>query len=154
MHVECDVDASVVLLTVNGRWDRQLWTKTTERLHKCLAEHPEALIVDLTDLDDPAGTSAPTWMTAQQNAAAMIPPVQLAVCIPPEQPLADRMQRLGARRYLPVYAKVRQARVAIASRLPLTERLTLTLDPEPEAPSAARTASSRVRVATINPTTP
>ncbi|MGK5679298.1 ATP-binding protein [Actinoplanes sp. URMC 104] len=138
MHLECDVDASVVLLSVRGRWDRDLWKSTTERLHKCLTEHPEALIVDLTGLDDPTGASAPTWMTAQQTAAAMMPPVQLALCIPPEQPLADRMQRLGARRYLPVYARVRQARVAIASRLPLTERVSLTLDPEPEAPSAAR----------------
>ena len=138
VHLECDVDASVVLLTVSGRWDRAMWTLTTERLNKCLAEHPEALIVDLTELDDPTGSSAPTWMAAQQSAAAMAPSVQLALCIPPDLPLADRMQRLGVRHYLPVYARVRQARVAIASRLPLTERLVRTLSPEPESPSLAR----------------
>ncbi|MBL7254770.1 ATP-binding protein [Paractinoplanes lichenicola] len=138
MHLESDVDASVVLLTIRGRWDRTLWKLATERINKCLAEHPEALIVDLSELDDPAAASAPTWMAAQRTAAAMTPPVQLALCIPPELPLADRMQRLGARHYLPVYARVRQARVAIASRLPLTERLMLTLGPEPEAPSLAR----------------
>lgn len=138
MHLESDVDASVVLLTVDGRWDRVLWKLTTDRLHKCLAEHPEALIVDLSDLDDPGAESATTWMAAQQKAAAMNPSVQLALCIPPELPLADRMQRLGARRYLPVYARVRQARVAIAGRLPLTERLAITLRPEPDAPSIAR----------------
>ncbi|MBU2662968.1 ATP-binding protein [Actinoplanes bogorensis] len=138
VHLECDVDASVVLLTVSGRWDRALWQRTTERLTKCLAEHPEALIVDLTGLDDPAGASATTWMTAQRNAAALAPSVQLALCIPPDLPLADRMQRLGARRYLPIYAKVRQARVAIASRLPMTERAVLTLGAGPESPSLAR----------------
>ncbi|GAB2610001.1 ATP-binding protein [Paractinoplanes abujensis] len=138
MHLESDADASVVLLTIRGRWDRRLWHLATERLKKCLAEHPEAVVVDLSELDDPAAASATTWMTAQRTAAAMLPPVQLALCIPPDLPLADRMQRLGARHYLPVYAKVRQARVAIASRLPLTERLVLTLAPEPEAPRLAR----------------
>jgi hypothetical protein len=138
VHLESDVDASLVTLTVDGAWDRALWKQTTERLNKCLAEHPEALIVDLSWLDDPGAVSAPTWMAAQRKAAAMTPPVQLALCIPPDLPLADRMQRLGARHYLPVYARVRQARVAIAGRLPLTERLKATLPPEPDSPSIAR----------------
>lgn len=138
MRLESDAEASLVLLTIAGRWDRTLWALSTERLHTCLAEHPEALIVDLSELDDPTAASAPTWVAAQKAAATMNPPVQLALCIPPDLPLADHMQRLGARYYLPVYAKVRQARVAIASRLPLTERLNLTLGPEPDAPSLAR----------------
>ncbi|MEU8815683.1 ATP-binding protein [Actinoplanes sp. NPDC048796] len=138
VRIESDVDAAVALLTVDGVWDKELWQTASVTLRKCLAEHPEALIVDLTGLDDPSGRSAPAWMTARDMAAKMDPPVQLALCIPPDLPLADRMQRLGAPRFLPVYAKVRQARVAIASRLPLVERLMLTLPPEPEAPSAAR----------------
>ena len=138
MHLESDVDASVVLLTITGRWDRALWKQTTERLHKCLAEHPEALIVDLSDLHDPFSVSAPTWLTAQNAAAAREPAVQLALCIPPDLPLADRIQRLGTRRFLPVYAKVRQARVAISGRLPLTERVALVLPPDPDSPSIAR----------------
>lgn len=48
------------------------------------------------------------------------------------------MQHLGSRQWLPVHAKVRQARVAIAGRLPLTERLSLRLASEPDAPSLAR----------------
>lgn len=138
VHLESDVDASVVLLTVRGRWDRPLWQLVTERLQRCLAEHPEALIVDLSELDDPAAISASTWLAAQRDSAATTPAVQFALCIPPDRPLADRMQRLGARRYLPVYARVRQARVMIAGRLPPTERVVLRLAPEPEAPSAAR----------------
>ena len=138
VHLESDIDASVALFTVGGTWNRRLWQDTTQTLRKRLAEHPEALIVDLTGLDDPDGRSAPTWLNAQRTAASMEPPVQMALCIPPELPLADRMQRLGARRFLPVYAKVRQARVAVAGRLPLTERLMLSLRPDPEAPSMAR----------------
>ncbi|MEV4347982.1 ATP-binding protein [Actinoplanes sp. NPDC049596] len=147
VHLESDVDASVALLTVIGAWDRALWQRTTERLHKCLAGHPEAIIVDLSGLDDPRALSAPTWMTARLTAAAMEPPVELALCVPPTLPLADRLQRLGARNHLPVYAKVRQARVAIASRLPLTERLTRILRPDPEAPSIARNLVSDASLA-------
>jgi len=138
IRLESDADAAVALMTVHGIWDRWLWQATAAALRKCLAEHPEALIVDLTDLTDPQALSANTWMTAQNSAAAMEPQVQMALCIPPTLPLADRMQRLGARLYLPVYAKVRQARVAIASRLPMTERVVRKLEPGPEAPSIAR----------------
>jgi len=138
VHLSSDADASVVLLTVRGRWDRTLWHLASQRLRKCLAEQPEALVVDLSALDDTRGTSAATWVAAQRDAAAMTPPVPLALCIPPELPLADRMQLLGARRYLPIYAKVRQARVAIAGRLPPAERVVLVLNADPEAPSMAR----------------
>ncbi|MET0418146.1 MAG: ATP-binding protein [Actinoplanes sp.] len=138
VNVECDIDATVAQVTVRGRWDRPLWGAATSAVQKCLTEHPEALIVDLTDLDDPDAHSAPTWVRTRRNAVSMEPPVQVALCVPPHLPLADRMQRLGARRFLPVYAKVRQARVAIAGRLPLTERLKITLRPDPDAPSIAR----------------
>ena len=138
VSLETDIDAAVALMTLRGKWARPLWMAASNALHKCLVEHPEALIVDLTELSDAQSLSATTWMAAQQQAAAMEPPVQLALCIPPDLPLADRMQRLGARLFLPVYAKVRQARVAIASRLPLTERLTVTLQPDADAPRTAR----------------
>ena len=138
MHLESDVDASVALLTIRGAWNTTLSQATIDTLRKRLAEHPEALIVDLSGLDDPTAASAPTWLTARRTAAHMDPPVQLALCVPPELPLADRLQRLGARKYLPIYARVRQARVAIAGRLPTTERLVLNLPPEPDAPAIAR----------------
>jgi hypothetical protein len=125
-------------MTVRGHWDSPLCQAATTKLHKCLAEHPEALIVDLSDLDDPYSASAPTWMSVRRTAAAREPAVHLALCIPPHLPLADRLQRLGVRRFLPVYATVRQARVAIAGRLPLVERVALTLPPEPESPGIAR----------------
>jgi hypothetical protein len=138
VHVEGDLDAAVALMTVCGAWSPPLRDSVAVAVHKCLAEHPEALIVDLSALADPRSDSATTWVSVQRAAAAEEPSVQVALCIPPELPLADRMQRLGSRHHLPVYAKVRQARVAIAGRLPMTERLTLTLPPEPDSPSAAR----------------
>jgi hypothetical protein len=138
VHIESDVDASVALMSVRGDWERPVWHATKTALKNCLAEHPEALILDLSGLDDPGGASVPLWAGAQRSAVLKDPPVQLALCIPPQLPLADRMQCLAAGLYLPVYAKVRQARVAIASRLPLTDRLMLTLAPSPDAPGLAR----------------
>ena len=138
MHLESETDTAVTMMTVRGAWDALLCRTTTTALQDCLAGHPEALIIDLSGLDDPGTESAPTWVAARRAAAALDPPLQLALCVPPDLPLADRMQHLGARQYLPVYAKVRQARVAIAGRLPPACRVRLTVWPAPEAPSLAR----------------
>lgn len=139
VHVESDTDAAVTVMTVRGTWDAMLCRTTTAAVQDCLTAHPEALIIELSGLDDPRTESAPTWVAAQRAAAELDPPLQLALCVPPDLPLADRMQHLGARRYLPIYAKVRQARVAIAGRLPSAGRVRLTVPPEPEAPRLART---------------
>src|SRR4029453_9443912 len=90
-----DEAAAVAVLGVHGRWDRKLWQAASTGLRKCFAEHPAALIVDLSELEDDKATSAPTWVTAQRLAAQMAPPVQLAMCVPAQLLLADRLQRLG-----------------------------------------------------------
>jgi anti-sigma regulatory factor (Ser/Thr protein kinase) len=136
--VERDIDADIMTLSVRGAWDPRLWSAASAGLRKCFAEHPTGLIVDLTALRDDGAVSVPTWMTAQRVAAQMTPPVQMAMCVPPALRVADRLQRLGARKYLPVYATVRQARVALASRMPLTDRLQLALPAEPDSPALAR----------------
>ena len=138
VRVEGDLDAAVALITVTGAWDRTLGQQVRTAVDECLADHPEAVILDLSALRDSHTVSAATWVSAQHRAARMDPPVQLALCIPAELPLADKMQHLGTRRFLPVYARVRQARAAITSRLPSAERVKLTLPPEPESPSLAR----------------
>jgi anti-sigma regulatory factor (Ser/Thr protein kinase) len=138
VRVESEIDAAVALMTVHGLWDQPLWQATSTALSKCFGEHPEALIVDLSGLEDPISASASTWVAAQHDAAGMRPPVQMALCVPPSLPLADRMQRLVAPGNLPVYARIRQARVAIAGRLPASDRMLRTLPAEPESPSMAR----------------
>jgi anti-sigma regulatory factor (Ser/Thr protein kinase) len=138
VRLENDLDAAVILLTVAGPWDRPLSDAASTALHACLTEHPEALIVDLSGLHDPRVESAPTWAAAQHAAEALDPAMHLAFCVPPDLPLADRLQRIAARRFLPVYAKVRQARVAIAGRLPVTDRFQLALPADPDTPSLAR----------------
>ncbi|WP_189328404.1 ATP-binding protein [Actinoplanes ianthinogenes] len=138
VSVDIAADAAVSLLTVRGPWDDQLRRSTSVSLRRCFTEHPDALIVDLSRLRDPHSESVPTWTTARTVAAALEPPVHLALCVPPDLPLADRMQGLGAGRFLPVYAKVRQARVAVTGRIPEGERMVVTLRPDTDAPSLAR----------------
>ncbi|PRX24465.1 anti-sigma regulatory factor (Ser/Thr protein kinase) [Actinoplanes italicus] len=136
--VDTSEDVAVPLLTVHGQWDAQLCLDAAVTLRRCFTEQPDGLIVDLSGLHDPHSESAPVWTTARQVAAGLEPPIHLALCVPPDLPLADRMQSLGVGRYLPVYAKVGQARVALAGRIPGEQRLTATLQPDPEAPSLAR----------------
>jgi anti-sigma regulatory factor (Ser/Thr protein kinase) len=135
---EAAEDAVVCVLTVRGTWDAQLSFQVSVTLRRCFTEHPDGLIVDLSGLRDPHSESIPTWMTARAFAASLDPPVHLALCVPAELPLGCRLQGLGAGRFLPVYAKARQARVALAGRIPRDQRLSLTLRSEPEAPSLAR----------------
>ncbi|MFI6075290.1 ATP-binding protein [Actinoplanes sp. NPDC051343] len=53
-------------------------------------------------------------------------------------PLVGCLLRLCSRQHLPLYARVRQARVAIAGRLPDGGRMSVTVAPEPDAPSITR----------------
>ncbi|BBH64811.1 hypothetical protein ACTI_14960 [Actinoplanes sp. OR16] len=138
LRLDAGPEAAFSLLTVRGPWDASLRDNASASLRRCFTEHPDALIVDLSGLVDPRSESAPTWVTAQHAAAAMRPPVPVALCVPPDLPLADRMQGLGVGRFLPVYAKVGQARVALAARMPGAERFTIMLAPDTDAPSLAR----------------
>jgi len=125
-------------MTVLGAWGAALDRDVSRALAQCLGDHPEALIVDLSCLADPRTESVATWIGAQGAAARLEPPLQFALCVPPGLPIAGRLLRLCSRQHLPLYARVRQARVAIAGRLPDGDRMSVTVAPEPEAPSIAR----------------
>jgi hypothetical protein len=133
-----EVDGAVTVLTPHGQWDWRLFLDLYAGVHQHLAEYPPALIIDLHDLVDPTTASAPLWLTARRNGAAMRPTVQVALCLPPRTPLADRLHRLGAKRFLPVYDTVPQARTALASGAALTDRLQQRLPPEPDSARRAR----------------
>ncbi len=138
--VRADVAGSVAEVAVRGRWTRRLQVRATEAIGKCLAEGPHAVLVDLRDLDDPSAASAPTWWAAARRGAEDRPGVQFVLCAPPAAPLARRLHRMGARYHLPMYTDVTHARVAVRTRLPLTDRHQLRLPPNPEAPAVARKA--------------
>ena len=139
-----DAEWALVELTVHGRWSRRLQVEATRAINKCFAECPGAVIVDLGPLEDPAAASASTWWAAAMRGAEREPAVQVALIVPPTAALATRLHRLGAKYYLPVYAGMAEARAAVHSRLPLTERHRLRLRSGPEAAAAGRDAVDAV----------
>lgn len=131
-------DGSLIVLTPHGQWDWRLFLDLYTAVHKYLAEHPIAVIIDLHDLVDPTTASASLWVTARRSGAAMQPPVRVALCLPRTSPLAVRLHRRGAKRILPVYDTVPEARAALATGLPLTDQLQQWLPPEPKSAGLAR----------------
>jgi len=126
-----------VQLAVRGRWDWQLFLNVRTAALKCLVEHPSALIIDLRALDDATASSASLWFALRRSADDMQPPVELALCVPPDTPLALQLRRLGAKRFLPIFATVTQAATAVAERVAVPERLQLRLPASPESASLA-----------------
>ncbi|GAA3920453.1 ATP-binding protein [Actinoplanes auranticolor] len=132
--VTCDVETGLLEITVRGRFSLRLSTELYGGLRKCLVEHPTAIIADLAEFDDPYAVSAAMWLSVNRAAAAMYPPVGLALALSPVAPLAGRLRRLGAGQFLPAFPTVAQARAAMAKPTPPTERLCLSRLP-PEASS-------------------
>jgi hypothetical protein len=133
VSVTADVNAGVVEIAIRGHWTPALRMQAWAAVSKCFAECPRAVVVDLHDLDDPLAASAPAWWTMGMTGVRMAPPVSVAVCLAPASALAARLNRLGAKRYLPVFATMTEARRAVASRLPLTERVQASLAAHPDA---------------------
>src|SRR3954469_7046370 len=93
----CDIDAAVTEMAVHGRWTQRLGVEIFTGLGKSYAERPHAVIADLHDLADPNGSSAPLWFAGRRAGAAVEPPVELVLCLPPATGLAGQLTRLGGR---------------------------------------------------------
>ncbi|OJF13326.1 hypothetical protein BG844_15855 [Couchioplanes caeruleus subsp. caeruleus] len=130
-------------MVVHGRWNAALAIDLRSAIHKCLAEHPTVLLADLRDLGDPDGRSAPLWLAAHRAANLRHPHVRLALCIPPAAMLATRLRRVGALRFLSMFASMPEARAARVGGLAPPDRLQLTLAPEPHSPTRARDLVTR-----------
>jgi anti-sigma regulatory factor (Ser/Thr protein kinase) len=142
--VTADVDAGIVELAVRGRWSQHLSTRVYTVIRKCLTEHPAAIVIDLHRLDDVSGASAVMWMTANRACLQLEPPVRLVVCVPPTTTVFSALRRLGAVRFMSVFAGVPEARLAIANKVVLTDRMQLPrLAPEPLAVRTARNLVDR-----------
>ncbi len=138
LSVTGDDDGSVLVMAIRGSLDRTLFLRMRTMVHKSVADYPAGLIVDLTELDDPAGASAPLWLTARQTGEAMQPRVRLVLCLAPDTALAARLHQLGARWFLPIFPSVAQARAVLTGTPVLIHYAQLRLPPEPVAPSMAR----------------
>ncbi|MEU4560439.1 ATP-binding protein [Actinoplanes sp. NPDC023936] len=133
-----DIASDSIELAVRGLWTRSLAIEIRAGVHKCLAEHPAAMVINVLDMRDPEGASVPMWLAAHRAAGMPLPPVRLGLCAPPQSVLADRLRKVGAPQYLPVFPGMAEARAALATNTPLTGRLTLTLPPVLTSASIAR----------------
>jgi hypothetical protein len=125
LGVTCDIDTGILDLVVRGRFGRRSATDTFTGLRKCLAEHPAGIVVDLSDFDDPLAASAAMWVAVNRKAAALQPPVRLALAVAPGTPLWERLARLGVERYFPVRSTPAEARAVVLGTVPWTQRLQL-----------------------------
>jgi hypothetical protein len=123
--VRHNFDDSIVEFTVRGQWSRQTAVHVYEAMRKSLAESPSAIIFDLHEMNDLDGRSAATWIAASQAAMTLQPPAQVALCAQPTRQVVARLRQLGCTRFLSLFVTVEQARAAVASALPLTDRLQL-----------------------------
>jgi hypothetical protein len=140
-----DVDSTVIEIEVHGQWSARLCVVVNHALQNCLAEQPAAIIVDLHGLGDLDAASTIVWLAASRAASTLQPPVQLVLSLPPTRQLASHLRRQGAVRFLPIYATMKRARLAVAARLPSMTRLHLSR--LPPKPGSAGVAADAVAVA-------
>jgi hypothetical protein len=145
LSVVSDVDRAAIEIEVHGQWSRQLCLTVYHTLRNCMAECPSAIIIDLQGLKDLNAASTTMWLAASRAANTLRPPAHLVLSVPPTRQLTSHLRRLGAVRFLPIYATVSQARAAVATRLPFTHWLHLDrLRPRPD---SAEVAADAVAVA-------
>src|SRR3954470_12562862 len=120
LRVTGDIDAAAIEITVRGRWSQRLGLDAYAVIRKCLTEQPSAIIVDLVGLDDPFAASATMWLAVNRTAGRLDPPARVVLCLPPATPLAGKLRRLGAARFVALFATMPQARAALRRDLPLT----------------------------------
>ena len=104
------------VVTLRGWWNDTLCRETKAVLREVLAARPAGLIIDLTTLHDADARSVPVWTRARLTGADIFPRVTLALCVETESSLARRLRPMSGHGFLPVFARVWQARVALASR--------------------------------------
>lgn len=138
LTVTADGDGAVLDIAVRGAWDDESAGAVRQAVHNCLAEHPAAIVIDLTRADGVPPETAGMWLAMASAAAAGDPPARLALCLPAERGLADRLRRTGAAELLPLFASDGEAHAALAGRRSLADVVRLRLPPTTVAPSVAR----------------
>ena len=107
IRYEVQADGAGLLATVSGRLRLTDAAPLRERMLKCLAEQPEALLLDISGLyvDQPLVLAMFTVVLRQ---AARWPGTPVLFCAPP--PETRELMRAGAYHWLPIFDSVEAAR--------------------------------------------
>lgn len=135
--VIADASTAVVEMAVHGQWSERLSQQVAAGLRLCRAGPPASFIIDLHGMRDPFGMSMRFWSAASREAQSGQAPVGLALCLPTATALDTRL-RLLAERQLPVFATMREARIAIDRRSSAARRLQARLPPRLSSVRTAR----------------
>jgi len=126
----------VTVVEARGRLDLDTAGQLRDALIKCLVDCPEAVVVDLSALDVETDLPLSVFRVVRRHAAIWPAiPVLLAA---PSFALAERLDRTGLSRALPMYAGVGEA-VSGAAGPPTLARADWDLLSGPVAPGEART---------------
>lgn len=135
LFLKTDINTYLTEIVVRGRWNGELGSAVTRALRACLAETPQAVVIDLCDLVDTTGASAATWHTAGEFAASRRPPIDLILCAAPA-PVRERMNSRG-NGLVRVAGSLSEARARAPWPLPVRRRR-MALAPEFRAAAPAR----------------
>ncbi len=132
-----DVDDATTEVRVRGRWSAGLALDLTHGVRKALIEAPRAVLLDLSGLEDPAGTCIPTLIDGYRSAATAPRPVRLVLC-GPRGGLYARLRAVGIGSAIPIFPTTEQARTALRGTAMLPAMSRLDLAPEPVSAALAR----------------
>jgi anti-anti-sigma factor len=132
-HAECGRPVGVV--RARGVLSRRTAPALRAAVHECLADQPDAVVVDLTDLtaERDAGLG---FLAALARAAVAYAGVTVVLCTPSSQ-LRKTFDQLGVTRQLPVCGSLTEA-MALANQSSPARRIRRRLPPGPAAGQAAR----------------
>jgi anti-anti-sigma regulatory factor/anti-sigma regulatory factor (Ser/Thr protein kinase) len=125
----------VAVIRLRGRLDLATVSEVRRTLGMSLAEHPSAIVVDLTELTLGDDVALTVFSTFAMDAADW-PGCRVAL-VAPTAAVAAGIERLGVGRQLSVYADRRQA-LAAAGELPAPRQQSRRLYPTPIATRVAR----------------
>jgi anti-anti-sigma factor len=132
-RAECGGPVATVRAT--GVLSRQTAPALRAAVHECLADQPDAVVVDLTELttERDAGLG---FLAALARAAVAYAGVSILLCTPSSQ-LRETFDQLGVTRHLPVCTSLSEA-MALAQKSSPARRVRRRLPPGPAAGQAAR----------------
>ncbi|MFB9447201.1 ATP-binding protein [Dactylosporangium vinaceum] len=134
--VRDNVDEAAIELVALGRWTRQVGVDLMAAVRRTLAQRPRAVLLDVSRVVGAEPTLAATIRLAEEQHAALRPPVPLMIVA--SEPQARRLRRSGAARRIPVHRTRAAALAELAGAPPLLQRARLHLQPSPLAAAEAR----------------
>ncbi|WP_433222399.1 ATP-binding protein [Dactylosporangium sp. CS-047395] len=134
--VRDNVDLSVVEIAATGRWTWQIRVDLMTAFRKALAQRPRAVLLDVTALEEAERTLTASLLLAEEQSAALHPPVPVVVVA--REPQLWRLQASGVAGRIPVHPTRNAALSALAGSTPQFGQARVRLQPGPFAPAEAR----------------